>query len=241
MKLFVTDYDGTLYKDDVSLKENISMLKKLQNNNIKIMISTGRSYPSIKNQVDINNIPYDYLSCADGSILYDHEGKILVMYNMDNTIVKPFQEFYQNLNYEEIQFVYKEGYSNILKNENELLGINVCIKTENYNQDIVNRFLEMNKNFPTHNYLHYMHPNFSYLCIKPKDITKESTIDYLVDNDNFKNIYVIGDSYNDYEMIKKYNGVCMESSCIDVLEICQKKYLNVSNYIEELLKEDNLK
>lgn len=239
MKLFVTDYDGTFFKDDYSLKENISMLKELQNKNIKIMISTGRSYPSIKNQVDINHIPYDYLSCADGSIIYDHRGNILAMYQMDNTIIKPFQKFYQNLNFEEIQFVYKEGYSNILKKNSELLGINVCLKTENYNQDIVNHFLEMSKKYPTYNFLHYMHPNFSYLCIKPKGITKETTIDYLTDKYEIKKHFVIGDSYNDYEMIKKYNGVCMESSCDDVLEICSKKYVNVSNYIEEILKEDN--
>ena len=82
MKLFVTDYDGTLYTDEVSIKENITMLKKLQKNNIKVVISTGRSYPSIKELVDLHKIPYDYLSCADGSIIYDDRIKeILLIYS----------------------------------------------------------------------------------------------------------------------------------------------------------------
>lgn len=241
MKLFVTDYDGTLYKDETSLKENIIKFKELQKQNIKIIISTGRSFPSIKNQVDLYHIPYDYLSCADGSILYDKDDNILIMFKMNDSIVKPFQTFYQNLNFEEIQFVYKEGYSNILNTNNELLGINVCLSTENYNQRIVDDFLKLSNNYPNYNFLNYRHPNFSYLCIKPKGINKASTIDYLVNRFKIKNnnIYVIGDSYNDYEMIKKYNGVCMESSCDEILAICPKKYFKVANYIDAILKENN--
>lgn len=239
MKLFVTDYDGTLYKDD-SLIKNIDMLKKLKKNDIKIMISTGRSYPSIKNQVDLYKIPYDFLSCADGSIIYDEKGKILKMFEMDNKIIKPFQDYYQKLNYEEIQFVYKEGYSNILNDNSKLLGINVCIATENYTQSIIDSFVEMKSQYPQYNFLNYMHPNFSYLCIKPIGINKASTIDYLVNKYqiNKKDIYVIGDSYNDYEMIKEYHGVCIKESCDEILNICDKKYANVSDYIKDILNED---
>ena len=239
MQLFVTDYDGTFYKDIESLKENIKLLQRLPSN-IKIMISTGRSYPSIKNQVDMYHIPYDYLSCADGSILYDHEGNILTMFQMDNKIIKPFQVFYQNLHFEEIQFVYKEGYSNTINKSGDLLGINVCLANENYTKDIVDAFLKMKKLYPQYNFLNYMHPNFSYLCIKPKGITKASTIHYLVKEIkiNKKDIYVIGDSYNDYDMLKDYSGVCVKDSCDEILAICEKRYDNVSNYLKEILKED---
>ena len=52
---FVTDYDETLFVNEKDLKENIKMFRKLQENNTKIVIATGRSYPSIKNQIDIYN------------------------------------------------------------------------------------------------------------------------------------------------------------------------------------------
>lgn len=239
MKLFITDYDGTLYKNDLELKENINMLKKLQNNNFKIVISTGRSYPSIKNQVDIYNIPYDYLSCADGSIIYDNKDNIVALFSMEKKVVKPFEKFYRNINYEEIQFVYKEGYSNILKDDDELLGINVCISTVNYTKEIVNKFIKMSKDYPNYNFLNYMHPNYSYLCIKPKGITKSSAIKCLMDINNIatNDIYVIGDSYNDYQMVKDYHGVCMNSSCNEVLKIANKSYKRVKDYIIDILKE----
>ena len=241
MKLFVTDYDGTFYTDDKSIKDNIIMLERLQKNDFKIMISTGRSYPSIKNQIDIYHIPYDYLSCADGSIIYGKDNNILKMYVIDSKIIKPFEDFYRNLDYEEIQFSYSNGYSNLLKkDDNRLLGINVCISTNNYTKKIVDDFLKMKKKYSKYHFLNYMHPNFSYLCIKPKGIDKSSTITYLKKTNNIKNkdIYVIGDSYNDYEMIKKYHGVCMNSSCVDVLNISKKIYSSVSDYIKDILKED---
>ena len=237
MKLLVTDYDGTLFINELDLKNNINYLnmwKKLGN---KIMISTGRSYPSIKNQVDIYNIPYDYLSCADGSIIYDKDGNILEMFIMDSKIIKDFQKFYNNLNYEEIQFVYPTGYSNKLINITNILGINICISTQNYTKEIVDSFILMSKDYPDYSFLNYMHPNFSYLCVKPNGINKSSTINYLKNNlgINDNNIYVIGDSDNDYEMIKNYGGVAMNTSCQSVLNIATRVYSSVSEYIEEII------
>ena len=241
MKLFVTDYDGTLFVDDTDFKKNIMMLKKLQQHGFKIMISTGRSFPSIKNQVIINNIPYDYLSCADGSIIYDKDDNILKMFIMDQELVLPFQMFYQKLDYKEIQFSYPEGYySSLIDDNNNLLGINVCIENIKYTKPMVNEFLSIKKKYHKYNFLDYMHTNLSYLCIKPYGITKSSTVDYLLNELklNKKDIYIIGDSDNDYEMIKKYHGVCIENSCDEILKIAKAKYINVSNYIEAILKED---
>lgn len=238
MKLFVTDYDETLYVDDEKIKENNKALKRLQKSDFIVVISTGRSYPSIKNQVDIHNISYDYLSCADGSILYDKDGNIIESFFLNNEIIKPFQEFYKNLNFEEIQFSYPEGYSNILKEDNsKLLGINVCISTLNYTKEIVDSFIDMSKDYPEYNFLNYMHPNFSYLCIKPKGISKSKTIRCLMDryNIHLEDVYVIGDSYNDYEMIRDYSGVAMNTSCKEVLDIAKKNYKSVRDYINDIL------
>ena len=241
MRLFVTDYDGTLFVDDKIFKENINILNKLKENNIKIVIATGRSYPSIKNQVDTNNIPYDYLCCADGSVIYDNKDNLINIWEMNNDIIKPYQDFYKDLNFEEIQFVYPEGYSNILKdNDSKLLGINICLNIINYTKEIVDKFVLMSKNYPNYNFLNYMHPNFSYLCIKPIGINKSSAIFYLANKLNIEkqDIYVIGDSYNDYEMIRDFHGSCINTSCNDVLKVAKNKYFSVTDYIKDILKED---
>lgn len=241
MKLFITDYDGTLFNSENEIKENNKMLKKLQNNDFLIIISTGRSYPSIKNQVNLYNIPYDYLSCADGSIIYDNKGNIISLYPMNTDIIEPYCNFYKDINYEEIQFSYPYGYSNILSDDNsKLLGINICVSTVNYTKELVDKFLNMSKKYPRYNFLNYMHTNFSYLCIKPKGITKSSAIKFLMDKYNItmNDIYVIGDSYNDFEMIRDYHGACMDTSCQEVLDIANKSYKSVKDYIIDILKDN---
>ena len=52
---------------------------------------------------------------------------------------------------------------------------------------------------------------------------------------NKKDVYVIGDSYNDYDMIKEYNGVAMTTSYPEILEIVNKTYSSVSDYIKDIL------
>ena len=237
MKLFVTDYDGTLFVNEKDLKENIKMLKELQENNTKVIIATGRSYPSIMNQLLKYSIPYDYIIAADGSIIYDTNGNILKLYEMNEEIIEPFKKFYQEINYEEIQFVYKEGYSNILTNIKGLLGINVCIMTKNYTNELNDNLLKMKEIYKDYSFFSYVHPDYSYLCVKPKGITKATLITYLMDKLDITkdNIYVIGDSYNDYDMIKEYNGVAMTTSYPEILEIVNKTYSSVSDYIKDIL------
>ena len=239
MKLFITDYDDTLYQNDDDIKDNITMIKRLQQHDFLIIISTGRSYPSIKNQINLFKIPYDILCCADGSIIYDKEGNVIKMFPMSLEIVKPLEKFYQNLKFEEIQFSYQEGYSNQLRERNNLLGINICLANENYYQKDVINFLKLKNKYPNYNYLNYTHPHYSYLCVKPINVSKSFSIEYLKNlykvNDN--DIYVIGDSSNDYEMIRDFHGVCMSNSCDNVLSVAKKKYSSVKEYIKDILEE----
>ena len=236
MRLFVTDYDDTLFTSDLTIKNNNNKLNILRKNNFYIVISTGRSYPSIKNQIEKYQIPYDFISCCDGSIIYDNKGKIIDAFYLNKEIVTPFKKFYQNLNYEEIQFSYKEGYSNLLKDD-KLLGINIVLSTKNYNNEIVNKFLKLKDEYPNYNYLPYHHPNFSYLCVKPINVSKSYAIKILKEklNINKKDIYVIGDADNDFEMIRDYNGVGMINSCDDIKKIVNKTYNEVSDYIDDIL------
>ena len=241
MKLFVTDYDDTLYTNDISIKKNIEEINKLRKKDFKVMISTGRSYPSIKTQVNLYQIPYDYLSCADGSVIYDNKGGIIYYECLDSKIINEFQKFYEKLDYEEIQFSYPEGYLNTLQeNCNKLLGINVCLSTKIYNDKIVEQFFKLKKQYPNYNYLCYCHPNFSYLCIKPIGIDKAYAINILQSKLNIRDndIYVIGDSSNDTEMLKKYHGVGMNNSCNEILDIVNKTYQEVSDYIIDILNEN---
>ena len=241
MKLFVTDYDDTLYVDNESIKKTNKLLKELQKNGFYIVIATGRGYPSINNQTTIHEIPYDYITCSDGSAIYNNQGVVEEIYTINKEIIKPFEEFYQDVNFEELQFSYPEGYSNILNNDNDnLLGVNICVSNENYTKELVDKFTLMSKVYQDYSFLNYIHPNFSYLCIKPKGISKAASIEYIRKKHKIKkeDVYVIGDASNDYEMIRDYNGVCVSTPFEEIIKIAKKVYPTIDDYIMELLKED---
>ncbi len=71
--LIVSDYDGTIKKSD-NLKEMIEslyLLRLLLEHKVGFMISTGRLYESMAKEIRDLNIPFNYLSCANGNILFD--------------------------------------------------------------------------------------------------------------------------------------------------------------------------
>ena len=237
MKLFVTDYDETLYISDEEIRENIKKIKKLQENDFLFVIATGRSFPSIKNQTKLFNIPYDYLITSDGSIIYDKDDNIVKMFDIDKDSVTLMKNFYGKLNYEEIQFSYKEGYQNIYDEDNTLLGINICMSNRIYNEKLEKNFLKLKRKYPKYNFLAYRHTNYSYLCIKPRNVNKSYAINYLKDLYDIKKkeVYVIGDSSNDIEMIHDFKGAAMASAYPDVLKITKKRFKKVSDYIDSII------
>ena len=242
MKLFVTDYDNTLYINDEELKETIKELDRIREKNIKVVISTGRSIRSIKNEVIKHNIPFDYLSCADGSLIYDNNYNLLQGHHMKKDIINELPDLLKNITYEEVQYSYDTGYENYLDLSKDISSVNLVILENCYTKELKKKWEDLKKKYPGYNYLNYKH-YFSvkqtyiyYLCIKNKDVSKSKGIEFLSKylNINDKDIYVIGDSDNDYEMIRDYHGVCVSNATDKIKEVSTKVYEKISDYIKEL-------
>ena len=54
-------------------------------------------------------------------------------------------------------------------------------------------------------------------------------------NINSKDIFVIGDSNNDIEMIRDDNGVSIISDNLDVLAVSSRQYHQVYEYIDDII------
>ena len=76
-KLLVSDYDGTFYSDLRNLKINIKAIEKFRKAGNLFAISTGRAYNSIKKECEKHNIPYDYLFCNDGAVLFNKDDELI--------------------------------------------------------------------------------------------------------------------------------------------------------------------
>ena len=197
MKLLASDYDGTLNTDIKNLRVNINYIKKFRKNGHKFMIITGRSFNSIKAQIETFNIPYDYLSCNDGAVLFDTE---------DNAL------FVDYLMAKDIEILLGRISSLYITSKLELYGM--YGKTESLNNviEISVRTKPFTNKEPLFNLLN----EYELSVIKVLNSYyieniggKSRSIKYLSEKENFDEIITVGDSKNDIEMLRDYNGYRM--------------------------------
>lgn len=223
MKLLVSDYDQTLSMDDITIKFNLKKIKEFRDNGNIFMLSTGRTYSSIKEEIQKWNISYDYLSCVDGTSLYDSNDNLL---------------FFSKLNADDL------NYSNQLKTKYkskiEFFDIDSDesgIPEERIIQIHDIHFKNIIKGIKIFFAEHMNNSNYSYkfncIYLRPKNASKSTTINYLEQklNISHNNIFTIGDHNNDYEMIRDYNGFTMLWGTKKAKEYALKKYLMLSQLI----------
>ena len=87
VKILVADYDNTFYTDENQLYKNIESIKEFQDNGNLFVISTSRSWKSMKKEIDTYKIPFDYLCCNTGGSIFDQEGDLLYIGNVDDDIL----------------------------------------------------------------------------------------------------------------------------------------------------------
>ena len=261
-KLLVSDYDLTLkllygLNNDFLIKANVKAIKRIMEQGHIFMINTGRNYDSIKEEINANNIPYNYLSCNDGSLLLNHNDELICYYDLNS-----------NYDYKLLfNILYSKGYHPYIKLDKVLIenkDIENISKTYylDYiiNEEVVSISpMSLNKaltvfinKYP--NYLLKEWCEFDILIgygVLPKDslsievlkkdrsgmiedirllsklydtgittvmnkiayirrygINKTTMIEEVRKRENIDkdNVYTIGDSHNDYEMIRDYNG-----------------------------------
>lgn len=96
--LIVSDYDGTIRRND-NINELITsakILKALVSYQISFMISTGRLFESIYRETNDYSIPFSFLSCANGNILFDSSYGLLWKKEVEPKIIqvlKPFNKY----------------------------------------------------------------------------------------------------------------------------------------------------
>lgn len=236
MKLFVTDYDGTLFTDEINLTINRKKLLELHQLGFIIVISTGRSFQSIKKQILKYDLYYDYLHCADGSIIYNKDDTLIKFYSMEHDIVKDVFILKDKINYEEIQISLPEYYQDTYRENDQISGINIVIKPQFMNHSFLNEFMDLKEKYPHYNFLIYDHGNYIYLCIKKEHVSKAMGVKFMQEYLKIpkQNVYVIGDSDNDLEMIKEFDGVGIKGNNLNINKYSKKTYHQVYEYIDEI-------
>ena len=222
MKVIVSDFDGTLYRNNQILYQD-KINKFVLSGNIFI-IATGRNMASLKKDLDKFKLNPSFYICNDGAIILDQFLNVIYRTDIDSSMVRP---------------VYNE-----LKNDDNVLE--VLIDTGNGLVDDINRstnkliarYFDREKAINLVNRINSKYPSiFGYVSnnwinITKKTETKGKAIDYLSKYYNFNKypIYIIGNDINDISMCE-YNFITygLDDGINEYLD----KYSNIVDTFEE--------
>ncbi|CCX36415.1 hAD superfamily hydrolase [Clostridium sp. CAG:1000] len=232
-KVLVVDYDRTLFINNSDMLNNINSINKFRENGNIFIIATGRTYNSLKKEIDKYNIEYDYLILNHGSLVIKKDKSTLFHYKIDKNILFNITNYLSKYKPKSVMYSYYTEDTNDINNPDIskiTIGFQKDIETfKKVMMDVVKKYNNKLNIYFTQNY---------EIELISKETNKSRAIDLLMKKANFKkeNIYTIGDSYTDIDMINDYNGSCMEKS-IDILKNNKniKKYSSVSVLIKDIL------
>lgn len=232
-KVLVVDYDRTLFVNNNDMLNNIKAINNFRSKGNIFVIATGRTYSSLKKEIDKYNIQYDYLILNHGALVIKSDNTALFHYKIDKSILLDVNDYLTKLKAKNIFYSYYLEDTNDINNPNiSKLTAKFSSNLDSFKEIIMNIIKKYNNALNI-----YFTQNFEIEIIS-KDTNKSQALNLLMKKANFKkeNIYTIGDSYTDIEMIKDYNGSCMDNS-IDILKNNKNivKYKSVSDYINKIL------
>ena len=82
-KVLVVDYDRTLYINHNDMLNNIKAIDKFRSKGNIFIIATGRTYDSLKNEIDKYGINYDYLILNHGALVIKKDNTPLFHYKLN--------------------------------------------------------------------------------------------------------------------------------------------------------------
>ena len=213
IKMVVTDIDGTILKKDFTISNNvINTIKKLTQNNIKVVLATGRMYCAavkIANMLDINTP----LICYQGALIKN-------FYNNDNTLyidpVKPNLAF-EILNVLKTKNIHTNLYLNdrlFCENDNQIIKdytnkrlipyseVNKILAIDNDSQVIENLTSELKNKY--NDSLYVVRSTKNFCEISSKNSNKGLAVKFLANlfKINKNEILAIGDEDNDIDLLK---------------------------------------
>lgn len=228
MLLVASDFDGTLYVNDINIiNKNIEYINKLRENNNLFAIITGRGL-SIIELLKKYNISYDFLICENGAIIYDNKDNILYSCYLEQDDIDSTIEIIKKYN---LKFIIDTG-DKYITDLNQKFSNVASIFLDRKTINDVNEMLKIVKE--NTNTYSYISPN--WINIVNMNVNKKKTLEKLETIlENKYKICPIGDAINDVEMISFFDGGVMKNHEKELDNLPNKNYDTLADYIKELI------
>lgn len=229
-KILVSDYDQTFYLNDEDIEKNKKSVENFRKQENIFIFATGRSYFDFMNKAEQYKLKWDYLIINHGATIIDKNNNIISNYTIDNDIIKNIEK---DLEIEKTIKYFCCNLENSRTNFNDKNLTKIHAKYEKNKAEQINSLI--NKKYAEFVNCYFVSGNA--VEIISNKTCKSNAIEEIVQIEkvNRENIFTIGDGYSDIEMIKNYNGYCMEESVQELLKICNGKIVkSVSELIEKI-------
>lgn len=231
-KIIVSDYDQTFYLNDEDIEANKKSIHSFREAGNLFIIATGRSFMDFKKKANMYNLEYDYLIINHGATILDSNDNIILNVSIDNDVVNNIK-IDVNLEKSISHFCCSELESRVDFEHKDLTKIETRYGNR---EEAWERNEIINKKY--NNYVNSYFLTSNSIEIISSKTSKSHAITVLLEKLHIakENVYTIGDGYSDIEMIRDFNGYCMEDSVPELKEVTTKVVKSVSELVEIVTK-----
>lgn len=248
MKIFASDYDGTLHINGEVTQKTLDGIKRFRTAGNLFGIATGRSLNSISEQIKEYNIPVDFIIGNNGSVAVDGNREFLYHHYMNFERV---DEIIERLPKEGVGYYGVNDGINVglhdrldqrkhvdstfveiddVLNKEQAVGMFVRFETNEQAKRFADELNEAyHGEIRAYNFLHYVD-------ILNYGVTKSNGINQLVEALKLDcEVFTIGDSFNDIPMIKTFDGFAICSGDPEVVERASKCFDDVETALDYVM------
>lgn len=255
MKIFASDYDGTIKIDGSISERNLTAIKNWTKRGNVFGLVTGRSVESALQEIKKYELPVSFLVCNNGGVIYDKEMNLLKLYEMDLAKAKQLiadirsmrcNSFVLNNGFyrakeivdsaeEDYKYgTYSSDYSvERILDEGRIGQIVISVNDNEYGKEQAACINEK--------YVGYMNafPNVNCIDIVPDNVDKAQGLRFVQDYFGYakEDIYCMGDSYNDLPMLLTFHSATLTHTFEDVKAQIDIKVKDVCEYLTMLENE----
>ena len=252
MKVFASDYDGTIKIDGTISERNLKAIKKWVDQGNVFGLVTGRSAESAMQEIEKYELPVAFMVCNNGGVIYDKEMKVLKLYALDIIKAKELIEEIRHMKCN--SFVLNNGWQRAKEIVN---SVEEDYKYGTYSSDYsVDRIIReakigqivisLNDNdygkelaaYINEKYEGYMNafPNVNCVDIVPNNVNKAEGLTFIQNYFHYskEDIYCMGDSYNDLPMLTAFHSATLTHTFEDIKAQVNLKVDDVCEYLEML-------
>jgi len=246
--ILVSDYDGTLKQQEIS-NDDIQAIKEFRAQGHLFGIATGRALKILTDDLINFDVKRDFLIGTNGGVIHFEDEDNVSYFSQ----IRP--ELMQDLfaiisNYEKAIFYVSDGFQyttpKIIQDSEtdektveipEQIYNSACVKgpSRDENKKIYN--VLRRQNFSELDFFYNTY-DIGYIDVVSRGVSKSSTINKIFFERlgyRKEEIFTIGNSMNDVEMIRDFNGFAVTDSDPQIVPLASAVFPNISACIEHLL------